>query len=123
VGSGPYGVFLGSGEKPTLGDVARFGHFKMLEEFLYEVADQDEKNEALIGAVIHNRVEAVRILIRAGADVNARGKLFGKPVFMYVTKRTSREIIRSLMEAGVMDLSAGDDPQVKAVPNHTPTTN
>jgi hypothetical protein len=91
---------LRSEEKPSLRAVASCGNIRILEELLAEAADQDEKNEALISAVINNQLTAVEMLIAAGADVNAKDNLFGRTAIMYVTKRTRKEIVRLLGAAG-----------------------
>lgn len=80
-----------------------------LEEMLTGDVDQIEKNEALISTVIHNQVEAARVLIKDGADVNAKDKLLGKTAGMYVTKRTKKEMVQLLREAGALDAPADSD--------------
>lgn len=46
------------------------------------------------------------MLIKAGADVNAKDKLLGKTAGMYVTKRTRKEMVQLLREAGAIDAPA-----------------
>ncbi|MGH9767406.1 MAG: ankyrin repeat domain-containing protein [Blastocatellia bacterium] len=84
-------------------------NIEALEEMLMGAADQTDKNEALILTVLHNQVEAARVLIKAGADVNAKDKLLGKTAGMYVTKRTKKEMVQLLREAGSLDAPADSD--------------
>jgi hypothetical protein len=94
----------------SLRDVARCGNIRGLEKLLAEDIDQDEKNKALISAVINNQVEAAKVLLDAGADVNARDNLFDKTPMMYVTKRTSGEIVLLLSDSSNLEIRReGDD--------------
>jgi hypothetical protein len=80
-------------------DAARRGHSAVLTRLLGEGVDQEAKNAALISAVINNRVEIVRMLLDAGADVHAKDSMFGKYALMYVTARTSKQIVQLLQAA------------------------
>ena len=91
-------VSLNSEGEPSLGEAVRSGNSRVLERLLAKDREQSEKNEALISAVINNQVMAVKVLLDAGANVNARDSLFGKTPMMYVTKRTNNEIVRLLSE-------------------------
>src|SRR5262249_17510542 len=96
-----------SEDEMSLKEAARSGNSRVLEKLLAEDIEQSEKNEALISAVINNEVKAAKVLLDAGADVNARDNLFGKTPMMYVTKRTSNEIVRLLSEPS--NVEAGKD--------------
>src|SRR6266705_5029339 len=74
-------------------DAIRRGHAKVAKRLLATGVDLALKNAGLVSAVINNRVEIVRLLIDAEADVNSRESLFEKTPLMYVTSRTSKEII------------------------------
>src|SRR5262245_7881693 len=76
---------LWSDYTPTIRDMAGVGNADALEEMLMGYVNQMEKDEALISAVINNQLEAARILISAGADVNAKDNLFGKTVSKYLS--------------------------------------
>jgi hypothetical protein len=65
-----------------------------------ESVSNEEKNEALISAVINNQTKAVKMLLEAGAAVNAKDRLFGRTVMIYVTKRTREEITQLLIDFG-----------------------
>ena len=78
---------------------ARRGHVAVLTRLLVEAVEQETKDAALISAVINDRLEAVRLLLNAGANVHARDSLFSKDALMYVTDRTSGQIVRLLERA------------------------
>src|SRR5215475_15307432 len=65
-----YGLWIEYEYTPTISGMAEIGNIQALEEMLVGAADQSEKNEALILTVLRNQVEAARVLINAGADVN-----------------------------------------------------
>ncbi len=96
----------------TIRDMAGLGNTQALEEMLTGDVNQSEKDEALISAVINNQFEAARMLINAGADVNAKDNLFSKTVSMYVSKRTKKEMVQLLREAGALDLPAESDETI-----------
>lgn len=63
-----------------------------------------------------NDVEAVRILIGAGADVNAKGEMDETPLHIAVHQE-NRAMIRALLEAGARDdirSEFGDTPRERA---------
>src|SRR5262249_3670139 len=71
--------------REALMDATRRGHAVIVARLLTEEVEPDTMNSALISAVINNRVEIVRLLIKAGADVNARERLFDRTPLMYIT--------------------------------------
>ena len=80
-------------------DAARRGHVAVLNRLLVEGVGQATKDAALISAVINNHPGVVRLLLAAGANVHAKDSLFGKDALMYVTNRTSGQIVRLLATA------------------------
>src|SRR5215470_2294951 len=107
-----YGLWIEYEYTPTISGMAEIGNIQALEEMLVGAADQSEKNEALILTVLRNQVEAARVLINAGADVNAKDKLLRKTAGMYVTRRTKREMVQLLRAAGALDLPAESDEAI-----------
>ena len=83
-------------------DAIRRGHTKVAKRLLATGVDLSLKNAGLVSAVINNRVEIVRLLIDAEADVNSRDSLFERTPLMYVTPRTSKDIVRLLKGAGAV---------------------
>ena len=81
-------------------EAARRGHSPIVQRLLAEGVGQKTKDAALISAVINDRLGIVKLLLDAGADVHAKDSLFGKDALMYVTDRTSKEIVR-LLENGI----------------------
>jgi ankyrin repeat protein len=103
-------AYLPDEEVPSLHTAASRGKTAVVKSLLDGAGVSDEeRNEALISAVINNRLEAVKLLLEAGADVNAEDRLFGRTAMMYVTKRTRKEIIELLIGSGVKELQSGSD--------------
>jgi len=96
-------VFLAPEREVSLGEAARLGNITLLRRLLAEGAGQVERDEALISAVINNRPAAVRVLLKAGADVRAKDKLFGRTAALYVGRGTSSEITDLLRAAEAGD--------------------
>ena len=81
-------------------EATRRGHIAIVQKLLADGVGQKTKDAALISAVINDHPEIVKVLLDAGADVHAKDALFNKDALMYVTKRTSKEIVR-LLENGI----------------------
>ena len=80
-------------------DAARRGHIAVLTRLLVAGVGQATKDAALISAVSNNHPGVVRLLVEAGANVHAKDSLFGKDALMYVTNRTSEQIVQLLETA------------------------
>jgi len=89
--------------RDALIEAARRGHTTVIKRLLFEGVDADSQNAALVSAVINNRVEAVKLLIKAGADVNAREELFDRTPLMYARSKAGQEVVKLLKGAGAVE--------------------
>ena len=95
---------------------AEAGHAAVADVLIEHGADVRRKNgwgwTPIVLAAYHNRLEAVRGLLAAGAKADAEG---GNPIH-YAGQQGNREVCRLLVEHGAADrLVSGEDPDARAV--------
>jgi hypothetical protein len=103
---GAAGTVLARADGPSLVDAAEAGDLTALRRLLdakVPVDSRDGRNgrrrTALLAATQANRIDAARLLIERGADVNAKDELQDSP-FLYAGAQGRLEILRMTLAAG-----------------------
>ena len=91
----------------TSGDVE--GVHCLIEELGADVNATDvDGNPMLFWIILEENLEIVRLLVDAGADVNATDAILGRPMLSWAIQDNNPEIVRLLVDAGA-DVNATDD--------------
>jgi Ankyrin repeats (3 copies) len=100
----------------ALGEAGRYGCIELMLEFLQAGVGVNARNGSggtpLMTAAAGGNAEAIRLLIEAGADVNARDDRQGKTPLMWLV--AAKHPVRAYLGAARLLLNAGADPNIRA---------
>ena len=89
------------------GDIAEVK--RLLDSGANPNAEDDEGETALHWAAINGRLEIAKILLSAGADINAADNYYGATALIYAARDRHAEIVKLLLSTGTNPNVARDD--------------
>ena len=99
-------------EAARRGDVARVS--ALLDAGVKPDSEGRHGVTALMVAVFSGQAEVARLLVKRGADVNARERFFQQTVLSHATAAKNPDLVRWLLEAGSTDADSAMDFAVRA---------